>query len=69
LHAQARQQVLDHLRRLKRELRVFTVLVSHHADEVAALADEVVRIDAGRVVRQQPVAEFAARHARVIEAG
>ncbi|HEU4662950.1 MAG TPA: ATP-binding cassette domain-containing protein [Dokdonella sp.] len=63
LHAQARLQVLDHLRRLKRELRVLTVLVSHHADEVAALADEVVRVDAGRVVQQQPIADFAARDA------
>jgi len=65
LHAEARTQVLDHLRRLKRELRVFTVLVTHHADEVGALADEVVRIDAGRVVRQVPVAEFLARRAAV----
>jgi molybdate transport system ATP-binding protein len=63
LHAEARAQVLDHLRRLKRELKVFTVLVTHHADEVGALADEVVRIDAGRVVRQLPVAEFLARRA------
>jgi molybdate transport system ATP-binding protein len=63
LHAEARQQVLDYLRRLKRELQVFTVLVTHHADEVAALADEVVRISAGRVVRQVPIAEFVARRA------
>lgn len=61
LHAEARAQVLDHLRRLKRELRVFTLLVTHHADEVAALADEVVRLSAGRIVRQVPIAEFAAR--------
>jgi molybdate transport system ATP-binding protein len=66
LHAQAREQVLDHLRRLKRELKVFTVLVTHHADEVGALADEVVRIDAGRVVRQVSVAEFVARRAAVL---
>jgi len=61
LHAEARAQVLDYLRRLKRELQVFTVLVTHHADEVAALADEVVRISAGRIVRQVPIAEFVAR--------
>lgn len=60
LHAQARRQVLGHLGRLKRELRVFTVLVTHHADEVAALADEVVHLDAGRVVAQTPIARFAA---------
>ncbi|MEP7041722.1 MAG: ATP-binding cassette domain-containing protein [Dokdonella sp.] len=63
LHADARLQVLDYLRKLKRELQVFTVLVTHHADEVAALADEVVRISMGRVVRQVPIAEFIARRA------
>ena len=63
LHAEARAQVLDYLRRLKRELRVFTVLVTHHADEVGALADEVVRLAAGRIVRQVPIAEFIARRA------
>jgi molybdate transport system ATP-binding protein len=63
LHAEARAQVLDYLCRLKRELRVFTVLVTHHADEVGALADEVVRLSAGRVVRQVPIAEFIARRA------
>lgn len=62
LHAEARAQVLDHLRTLKRELRVFTVLVSHHADEVAALADEVVQIREGRSVAQLPVAQFVNRH-------
>ena len=63
LHAEARAQVLEHLRRLKRELRVFTVLVTHHADEVATLADEVACIGAGRLQRQLPVAEFTARRA------
>jgi len=63
LHDEARAQVLDHLRRLKHELKVLTVLVTHHAEEVGMLADEVVRIDAGRVVRQVPVAEFLARRA------
>jgi molybdate transport system ATP-binding protein len=63
LHAEARVQVLDYLRRLKRELRVFTVLVTHHADEVGALADEVVRLAGGRIVRQVPIAEFVARRA------
>ncbi|MFI4969574.1 MAG: ATP-binding cassette domain-containing protein [Lysobacterales bacterium] len=61
LHAEARAQVLDYLRTLKRELRVFTVLVTHHADEVGALADEVVRMGAGRILRQVPIAEFIAR--------
>jgi molybdate transport system ATP-binding protein len=58
LHAEARRQVLDHLRRLKEELRVFTVLVSHHAAEVAALADEIVLLDGGRVAGRRTRAEF-----------
>jgi molybdate transport system ATP-binding protein len=68
LHADARSQVLDYLHRLKRELKVFTVLVTHHADEVGVLADEVVRMDAGHVVRQVPVAEFLARRAAALVA-
>ena len=49
LHAEARRQVLEYLRRMKRELGVFTLLVTHHADEVVALADEVVLLGAGEV--------------------
>ncbi len=63
LHFDARRQVLEHLRRLKRELGVFTVLVTHHADEVAALADEVVLLAAGEVAGRLAHAEFVARHA------
>ena len=57
--------MLDYLRRLKQELRVFTVLVTHHANEVGALADEVVRIRAGRVIRQVPIGDFVTRRAGV----
>src|SRR3982751_762929 len=63
LHAEARRQVLDYLRRLKRELRVFTVLVTHHAPEVAALADEVVLLAAGDVAGHLSRDDFAARYA------
>ncbi|MBN8481446.1 MAG: ATP-binding cassette domain-containing protein [Xanthomonadales bacterium] len=60
LHREARAQVLGHLGRLKRELRVATLLVSHQADEVIALADEVVLLRAGNVAGQVDVAAFAA---------
>ena len=63
LHAEARRQVLEYLRRLKRELGVFTLLVTHHADEVAALADEVVLLAAGEVAGRLSPDEFAARPA------
>lgn len=61
LHREARVQVLQYLRRLKQEFRVSTVLVSHQADEVAELADDVVMLQAGRVVEHVDVAAFAAR--------
>jgi len=62
LHFEARRQVLEHLRRLKRELSVFTLLVTHHADEVAALADEVVLLAAGQVAGRLARDDFVARY-------
>jgi molybdate transport system ATP-binding protein len=62
LHFEARRQVLEYLQRLKREVGVFTVLVTHHADEVAALADEVVLLAAGQVAGCLSHEAFAARH-------
>ena len=61
LHREARAQVLEYLRRLKRELHVATLLVSHQPDEVVALADEVVLLRAGVAFAQIDVAEFANR--------
>ncbi len=58
LHHEARVQVLDHLRRLKHELQVATVLVSHQVDEVLALADEVIRVHAGTLSAQLDIAQF-----------
>jgi len=63
LHAEARRQVLEYLRRMKRELGVFTLLVTHHADEVVALADEVVLLAAGEVAGRLSRDDFAARYA------
>jgi molybdate transport system ATP-binding protein len=63
LHAEARRQVLEYLRRMKRELGVFTLLVTHHADEVAALADEVVLLAAGEVAGRLSAEDFAGRYA------
>lgn len=59
LHHEARVQVLEHLRRLKQALRVSTVLVSHQVDEVCALADEVVLLQAGRMIGHIDVDAFA----------
>ncbi|HET6546151.1 MAG TPA: ATP-binding cassette domain-containing protein [Rhodanobacteraceae bacterium] len=64
LHLDARHQVLSHLTRLKRELEVTTLLVTHQPEEVSALADEVLLLRAGRVVGQAPVNVFRAEHDR-----
>src|SRR5262249_8663701 len=63
LHAEARRQVLEYLRRMKRELGVFTLRVTHHAEEVVALADEVVLLAAGEVAGRLSRDDCAARHA------
>lgn len=59
LHREARAEVLEHLRGLKRELALTTILVSHQADEVRALADAVALLDDGRLRAVLPIAEFA----------
>lgn len=62
LHREARVEVLDYLRALRAELDLPIVLVSHQPDEVAALAQEVVRLDDGRVRERVGVEEFLRRH-------
>jgi molybdate transport system ATP-binding protein len=59
LHREARAQLLAYLRRLRDEIALPTLLVSHQIDEVQALAEDVVLLDDGRVVRQMPIGEFA----------
>lgn len=68
LHRQAREQVLEHLGRLRGDLAISTVIVSHHVDEIAALADEVVVLEGGRVLAQQDLARFVSSH-RPLAAG
>ncbi len=60
LHREARAEVLDHLRGLKRELSLITILVSHQHDEVAALADAVAVIDDGRLAALHGIEAFRA---------
>lgn len=63
LHREARVEVLNHLRALKQELHIATLLVSHQADEVSALADEVIRLHAGAMTSRMNIAEFSAQTA------
>jgi molybdate transport system ATP-binding protein len=58
LHREARVEVLEYLRGLKREFALTTILVSHQPDEVIALADQVARIEDGRLVALQDVRMF-----------
>jgi molybdate transport system ATP-binding protein len=59
LHRGARTEVLDHLRSLKHELSITTILVSHQ-HEVATLADTVAMIDDGRLTALQDIDAFRA---------
>jgi len=53
-------EILPYLERLRDEVSVPILYVSHAAAEVARLATTVVALEAGRVVRQGPAAEVLA---------
>jgi molybdate transport system ATP-binding protein len=56
-----KQEFLPWLERLRDELDIPLIYVSHAPDEVARLADHIVVMDAGRAVAQGPLAETLAR--------
>ncbi|MFH1872201.1 MAG: molybdenum ABC transporter ATP-binding protein [Pseudomonadota bacterium] len=56
-----KQEILPYLERLRDELDIPVIYVSHAADEVARLADHLVVMDGGRAVVQGPLAETLAR--------
>jgi molybdate transport system ATP-binding protein len=58
LDAQRKANVLPWLDRLHRELDIPVIYVSHALDEVRRLADHLVLMDAGRVVRSGPAADL-----------
>lgn len=60
LHRESREEVLEHLRKLKQEFALTTILVSHQFDEVAALADSVARIEDGRLAALEDIDTFSA---------
>ncbi|MEJ5990196.1 molybdenum ABC transporter ATP-binding protein [Ramlibacter sp. PS3R-8] len=61
LDAPRRQEILPWLERLRDELRIPMLYVTHSGDEVARLADHLVLLDAGRVRAAGPLAETLAR--------
>jgi molybdate transport system ATP-binding protein len=56
-----KEEILPYLERLRDELGMPTVYVTHSVDEVARLADHLVVMDAGRVAAVGPVAEIMGR--------
>ncbi len=56
-----KQEILPYLERLRDELDIPVIYVSHAADEVARLADHLVVMENGRAVAQGPLAETLAR--------
>ncbi|MDA8255450.1 MAG: molybdenum ABC transporter ATP-binding protein [Betaproteobacteria bacterium] len=56
-----KQEILPYLERLRDELEIPLIYVSHAADEVARLADHIVVMEAGRAAAQGPLAETLAR--------
>ena len=61
LDAGARRHVLSLLERLKGELSIPVIYVSHSRDEVARLTDHLVLMDRGRVRASGPLAELWTR--------
>ncbi len=57
-----RQEILPWLQRLRDELHIPMLYVTHSADELARLADTLVVLKAGQVVAQGPVAQTLAAH-------
>ena len=61
LDAQRKAEILPYLEKLPAELDIPILYVSHAIDEVARLADQMVLLDAGRVVASGPTADLLTR--------
>ncbi len=61
LDLRLRRQVLPYLRRLRDELSIPVLLVTHEPAEVQALCDEMVTLERGRVVARGPSSEMLKR--------
>lgn len=56
-----RSEILPYLDRLRSEMRVPIVYVSHSVDEIARIADEVVLMEDGKSIAAGPTAEILSR--------
>lgn len=64
-----RQEIMTLIERLRDEFAIPILLVSHAADEIMRLADEVVALDRGRVLAQGLPSDTLAAASRAIEGG
>ena len=64
-----KREILPYLERLRGELAIPILYVSHAPDEVARLADHLVVFDAGRVIAEGPLKEALADVATPIRLG
>jgi molybdate transport system ATP-binding protein len=61
LDAARKAEIMPYLTRLKTALRLPVLYVTHALEEVTQLADSLVLIEGGRVIRCGPLSEIAAR--------
>lgn len=61
LDAAGKDDILPYFERLHEELEIPMLYVSHAADEVARLADQMVLMEAGRVLATGPIQELLTR--------
>ncbi len=58
LDSELKDQILPYLLKIRDEFSIPMLLVSHSADEMVALCDEVLVLEEGRCVRRGPTAEL-----------
>lgn len=56
-----KQEILPYLERLKKELQLPILYVSHSTDEIARIADHILALDRGKVVANGPLLENLTR--------
>jgi molybdate transport system ATP-binding protein len=57
----SRTQILGHLERLQREIKLPMIYVSHDMEELARLADWLLIMESGRITAQGPVLELCSQ--------
>jgi len=61
LDPHSKSEIMPYLERLHRQLSIPVIYVTHAVEEVARLADHIVRMEAGKVVAQGPAMELLSR--------